>query len=99
MVYYPEHVIVCSFCGKSQKQVERLIAGPNIHICNECICVAGHITHPDVVSHDEEMKLRMFNEQVAKAYKDYLMIIRLVTGKKTWNDDSLILGDEDEDEK
>jgi ATP-dependent Clp protease ATP-binding subunit ClpX len=27
----------CSFCGKSQDQVKRLIAGPNVYICNECI--------------------------------------------------------------
>lgn len=79
--------------------MKNLIAGPDAFICDECICIAGHITHPDVISHDEEMKLRMFDEQIAKAYKDYLMVIRLVTGKKTWNDDSLILGEDDEDEK
>ena len=27
----------CSFCGKSQSMVERLVAGPNVYICNECI--------------------------------------------------------------
>jgi ATP-dependent Clp protease ATP-binding subunit ClpX len=27
----------CSFCGKSQNEVERLIAGPGVHICNQCI--------------------------------------------------------------
>ena len=27
----------CSFCGKSQDQVEKLIAGPNVFICNECV--------------------------------------------------------------
>jgi hypothetical protein len=27
----------CSFCGKSQKQVKALIAGPGVFICNECI--------------------------------------------------------------
>ena len=27
----------CSFCGKSQKEVMVLIAGPNINICNECV--------------------------------------------------------------
>ena len=28
---------VCSFCGKKEKEVERLIAGPGVFICNECI--------------------------------------------------------------
>ena len=27
----------CSFCGKSQEQVRRLVAGPNVYICDECI--------------------------------------------------------------
>jgi ATP-dependent protease Clp ATPase subunit len=31
----------CSFCNKTQRQVRKLIAGPNVHICDECveICV------------------------------------------------------------
>lgn len=29
--------IHCSFCGKSQKEVEQLIAGPSVHICTECV--------------------------------------------------------------
>ena len=27
----------CSFCGKSQEQVSRIIAGPRAYICNECV--------------------------------------------------------------
>ena len=27
----------CSFCGKSQKQVQQLIAGPGVYICDECV--------------------------------------------------------------
>ena len=30
-------ILTCSFCGKRQRQVERLIAGPGVYICNECI--------------------------------------------------------------
>jgi ATP-dependent Clp protease ATP-binding subunit ClpX len=30
-------LLKCSFCGKSQKQVKRLIAGPGVYICDECI--------------------------------------------------------------
>ena len=32
-----DELLSCSFCGKTQNQVERLIAGPNVYICNECI--------------------------------------------------------------
>ena len=27
----------CSFCGKHQRQVNKLIAGPDVYICNECV--------------------------------------------------------------
>jgi ATP-dependent Clp protease ATP-binding subunit ClpX len=29
--------LTCSFCGKHQRQVKKLIAGPDVYICNECI--------------------------------------------------------------
>ena len=31
--------IHCSFCGKSQDQVKKIIAGPDVYICNECVCL------------------------------------------------------------
>lgn len=37
----------CSFCGKSQREVERLIAGPGVHICNQCITLCHSLIHPD----------------------------------------------------
>ena len=30
-------VLYCSFCGKSQHEVKKLIAGPSVYICNECV--------------------------------------------------------------
>ena len=33
----------CSFCGKSRDNVEKLIAGPNVYICNECITLSYDI--------------------------------------------------------
>ena len=33
----------CSFCGKSQHEVEVLIAGPGVHICSECVDLCGEI--------------------------------------------------------
>ena len=35
--------IRCSFCGKHQDQVERIIAGPNVYICNECVQLCNEI--------------------------------------------------------
>jgi ATP-dependent Clp protease ATP-binding subunit ClpX len=31
------HDLKCSFCGKGQDQVEQLVAGPDVAICNECV--------------------------------------------------------------
>jgi len=42
-------VLKCSFCGKSQKQVKKLIAGPGIYICDECVDLCNEIM-------DEESK-------------------------------------------
>jgi ATP-dependent Clp protease ATP-binding subunit ClpX len=36
-------VEVCTFCGKSRHQVNRLIAGPGVHICNECVALCDEI--------------------------------------------------------
>jgi ATP-dependent Clp protease ATP-binding subunit ClpX len=33
----------CSFCGKSAEQVEKLVAGPRVHICDECVAAAQRI--------------------------------------------------------
>lgn len=37
----------CSFCGKKQNEVLKLISGPNIHICNECIEICNAILAND----------------------------------------------------
>jgi len=38
----------CSFCGKDQDQVARLIAGPGVHICEECVRLCVDILWEDV---------------------------------------------------
>lgn len=37
----------CNFCGKSQKEVKKLIAGPGVYICDECIDLCNEIIHED----------------------------------------------------
>lgn len=44
----------CSFCGKSQDQVKRLIAGPNVYICDECVDLCQEIITEEI---DESMEL------------------------------------------
>ena len=35
--------VSCSFCGQTERQVERLIAGPGVFICNECVALCEDI--------------------------------------------------------
>lgn len=44
----------CSFCGKSQNEVERIIAGPNVYICNECIELSEEIISMDIMQQEEK---------------------------------------------
>ena len=45
--------VICSFCGKSQDEVRKLIAGPNVYICDECIDLCNEIVSEDRL-HDLE---------------------------------------------
>ncbi len=49
MAKYDEKQLRCSFCGKPQEQVKRLIAGPNVYICNECIELCQEIIEEEFV--------------------------------------------------
>ena len=43
-----DKVIRCSFCGKSQGQVKRILSGPGVYICNECVSVCGSLLAEDM---------------------------------------------------
>lgn len=43
----PEELLCCSFCGKSQNDVKKLIAGPGVYVCNECIDICNEIINDD----------------------------------------------------
>ena len=43
----PEELLCCSFCGKSQNDVRKLIAGPGVYVCNECIDICNEIINDD----------------------------------------------------
>ena len=46
-------LLKCSFCGKSQKQVMKLIAGPGVYICNECIGLCNEIIKEELAEGSE----------------------------------------------
>ncbi len=48
-----EKSVKCSFCGKSQDGVDRIIAGPGVYICNECVKVCSNIIEDDLYEDTE----------------------------------------------
>src|ERR1700761_5910850 len=47
-------LLKCSFCGKSQKQVQQLIAGPGVYICDECVELCNEIIEERLAEAAEE---------------------------------------------
>ena len=50
-----EKTLYCSFCGKSQHEVKKLIAGPSVFICDECIDLCNEIIRDELPA-DEEVR-------------------------------------------
>ena len=49
-----EKLLYCSFCGKSQHEVKKLIAGPSVFICDECIDLCNDIIHDEQAATPED---------------------------------------------
>lgn len=75
-----EKNIKCSFCGKPQTGVKRIIAGPGVYICDECIGVCRNILDEDDLEYDdiqyaiEEEKKELPNPQEIKSILDDYVI-------------------------
>ena len=48
-----DDILHCSFCGKSQKEVKKLVAGRGVYICNECIDVCHTIMEEDILNQEQ----------------------------------------------
>ena len=51
-----EKTLYCSFCGKSQHEVKKLIAGPSVFICDECIDLCNEIIRDELPTGDESAR-------------------------------------------
>jgi len=68
----PKPTLYCSFCGKSQHEVRKLVAGPHVFICDECVELSMTIIREEHASFylrspDEYRKLAADNVRVAEA--------------------------------
>jgi ATP-dependent Clp protease ATP-binding subunit ClpX len=63
-------LLKCSFCGKSQKQVKKLIAGPGVYICDECIELCNEIMEEDLSTSEELTFTELPKPAEIKGYLD-----------------------------
>ena len=70
-------LLKCSFCGKSQKQVKKLIAGPGVYICDECIDLCNEIIEEEL-SETPELKL----EDLPKPKEIYEFLNDYIVGQE-----------------
>jgi len=71
-------LLKCSFCGKSQKQVKKLIAGPGVYICDECIDLCNEIIEEEL-SESSELKF----DELPKPKEIYDFLDQYVIGQET----------------
>ncbi len=70
-------LLKCSFCGKSQKQVKKLIAGPGVYICDECIDLCNEIIEEEF---NEAADLQF--DELPKPREIYEFLSRYVIGQE-----------------
>ena len=49
-----ERIVKCSFCGKPQEVVKKIIAGPGVYICDECIALCQDIIDEEIYEPEEK---------------------------------------------
>jgi ATP-dependent Clp protease ATP-binding subunit ClpX len=74
---FGDDLLKCSFCGKSQKQVKKLIAGPGVYICDECIDLCNEIIEEEL---SEPVEPRL--EELPKPREIYEFLNQYVIGQE-----------------
>ncbi len=65
--------LACSFCGKTQDQVQRLIAGPDVFICDECIALCNEILTQDRISEEVEEGGLIPPQEIKRILDEYVV--------------------------
>jgi ATP-dependent Clp protease ATP-binding subunit ClpX len=73
--------LFCSFCGKNQKEVKKLIAGPAVYICDECIQLCGEIIDEENEKDIRDSEVSLIPKEIKKMLDDY--VIEQEGAKKT----------------
>ena len=70
----PSDLLRCSFCNKSQREVRKLIAGPNVYICDECVDICLDIIAEDRAKEARETKRQLPKPEEIKKFLDEYVI-------------------------
>jgi ATP-dependent Clp protease ATP-binding subunit ClpX len=70
----PEELLCCSFCGKSQNDVKKLIAGPGVYVCNECIDICNEIINDDEQTESTTTRATLPKPQDIRGFLDEYVI-------------------------
>lgn len=65
--------LFCSFCGKNQKEVQKLIAGPAVYICDECIQLCSEIIEEEKEKDTADMEQILVPREIKEMLDDYVI--------------------------
>jgi len=69
----PNDNLFCSFCGKNQKEVKKLIAGPAVYICDECIQLCSEIIEEESEKEAGELSNLMIPKEIKSKLDEYVI--------------------------
>ena len=67
-------ILYCSFCGKGQNEVRKLIAGPSVYICDECVDLCNNIIEEELSDEEENQDLALYKPKEIKSMLDDYVI-------------------------
>jgi len=68
-----EKLLYCSFCGKSQHEVRKLIAGPSVFICDECVDLCNDIIREEIQDQDQGDSKLPIPSEIYQVLDDYVI--------------------------
>ncbi len=78
MTIKKEAILLCSFCGKSQREVKKLVAGPSVYICEECISLCNEI----IASEDDGLVLESARPELLRPSEIKAVLDSYVIGQE-----------------
>lgn len=68
-----KHDLECSFCSKKRSEVTKLVAGPSVYICNECIDLSYKILHDDYANDDSAINQYVDPKEIKSHLDEYVI--------------------------